>query len=200
MVNLSYTNMNPKNVLFEYLKKDISLKQEEIELICSYFHTECLKREKPLLLEGNKYKKIVFVVDGILRVHVIDNNGEEVVKNFIEPNCFFAEMDSLERNHNSLINLSTVTDCILLTLSKLDSDKLIIQFPKWEYLIKVGAMQAMNSMIRKQEFLRIGNSAEQYQYFVKHFPLLAKQVPLKYIASYLGITQSSLSRIRRQCK
>lgn len=156
------------------------------------------EKEEPLLIAGNKYKKIVFVVDGILRVFVVDNKGEEVVKNFIEPRNFFADIESLEKNQNSLINLSAVTDCDLLTLSKADSDKLITQLPKWEYLIKVGAMEAMNDMIRKQEFLRIGDSAEQYLYFVKHFPLLAKQVPLKYIASYLRITQSSLSRIRRQ--
>lgn len=190
--------MEARNVFAAYLEKDSSLKQEEIELICRNFQQELLKAETPLLLAGNKYKKVVFVVEGFLRVFIIDNNGEEVVKNFIEPNSFFADIESLEKNQNSLINVSAVTDCILLTLSKTDADKLVQQLPKWEYLMKVGAMQAMNDMIRKQEFLHIGDSTNQYRHFVKHFPLLAKQVPLKYIASYLHITQSSLSRIRRQ--
>lgn len=190
--------MEARNVFAAYLEKDSSLKQEEIELICSYFQQELLKAETPLLLAGNKYKKVVFVVEGFLRVFIIDNNGEEVVKNFIEPNSFFADIESLEKNQNSLINVSAVTDCTFLTLSKSDADKLVQQLPKWEYLMKVGAMQAMNDMIRKQEFLHIGDSTDKYRHFVKHFPLLAKQVPLKYIASYLHITQSSLSRIRRQ--
>lgn len=190
--------MDPKSVFAEYLKKDSSLNQDEIELICSYFQVEFIKSETQLVYAGNKYKKIVFVVSGILRVFVIDSEGGEVVKNFIEPNCFFADIESLEKNQNSLINLSTVTDCTLLTLSKSDADGLIKQFPKSEYLMKIGAMLAMSEMIRKQEFLRIGDSSDQYLYFVKHFPLLAKHVPLKYIASYLRITQSSLSRIRRQ--
>lgn len=190
--------MDLKNVFAAYLKKDSTLKQEEIELICSFFEEEILEREKPLLMAGSKYKKIVFVVEGILRVFIIDKHGEEVVKNFIEPNSFFADIESLEKNQNSMINVSAVTDCAILTLSKPDADKLVQQLPKWEYLMKVGAMQAMNDMIRKQEFLHIGDSTEQYRYFVKYFPLLAQQVPLKYIASYLRITQSSLSRIRRQ--
>jgi CRP-like cAMP-binding protein len=190
--------MDYKIVFAEYLKNDSSLKPEEIELICDYFQPEFIKSESQLLNAGHKYKKFVFVVEGILRVYIIDNFGDEVVKNFIEPKSFFADIESLEKNQNSFINVSAVTDCAILTLTKTDSDKLINQLPKWEYLIKVGAMQAMNDMIRKQEFLRIGDSAEQYNYFIKHYPLLAKQVPLKYIASYLGITQSSLSRIRRQ--
>jgi CRP-like cAMP-binding protein len=190
--------MDSKNVFAAYLKNDSTLKQEEIELICSFFEEEILEREKPLLMAGSKYKKIVFVVEGILRVFIIDKHGEEVVKNFIEPKSFFADIESLEKNQNSMINVSAVTDCAILTLSKSDAGNLVQQLPKWEYLMKVGAMQAMNDMIRKQEFLHIGDSTEQYRHFVKHFPLLAQQVPLKYIASYLRITQSSLSRIRRQ--
>ncbi|OQA32512.1 MAG: DNA-binding transcriptional dual regulator Crp [Candidatus Dependentiae bacterium ADurb.Bin331] len=190
--------MDSKIGFAEYLKNNSSLNQEEIELICSYFQHEFIKNETQLVYAGKKYKKIVFVVSGILRVFVIDPEGEEVVKNFIEPNCFFADIESIEKNQNSLINVSTVTDCTILTLSKSDADKLVKLLPKWEYLMKVGAMQAMNDMIRKQEFLRIGDSSDQYLHFVKHFPLLVKQVPLKYIASYLRITQSSLSRIRRQ--
>lgn len=190
--------MDSKIEFAEYLKNDSSLHQDEIELICSYFQEEFIKNETQLVYAGNKYKKIVFVVSGILRVFVTDPEGEEVVKNFIEPNSFFADIESLEKNQNSFINVSSVTDCSLLTLTKADSDKLVKQLPKWEYLIKVGAMQAMNDMIRKQEFLRIGDSTYQYLHLVKHFPGIVKQVPLKYIASYLRITQSSLSRIRRQ--
>ncbi len=190
--------MNSTTALSNYLSREGSLSNDEIEIICSNFKPEALGKEEPLLMAGNKFKKIVFVAEGILRAFVIDPKGEEVVKNFVEPGCFFADIESLEKNQNALINVSAVTECKILTLSKPDSDELVKHFPKWEYIVKVGAMQAMNDMIRKQEFLRIGDSAEQYRYFVKHFSLLARQVPLKYIASYLRITQSSLSRIRRQ--
>jgi CRP-like cAMP-binding protein len=159
-----------------------------------------LNKEEPLLIAGRKYKNIVFVVEGILRVFIIDKDGNEVVKNFIEPNNFFADIESLEKDQNSLINVSAVTDCNLLILSKPASDKLVSRLPKCEYLMKDGTIRAMNDMIRKLEFLNIGDSANQYKHFVENFPLLAQQVPLKYIASFLRITQSSLSRIRQQNK
>ena len=190
--------MELKNALADILEKEHALNREEIEIICSYFCPEDLNKEDVLLMAGNVYKKIVFVVEGILRLYVIDPNGEEVVKNYIEPGCFFSDMESFDNNHCATFNVSAVTDCKILTLSKPDANRLVSQVPKWDYMMKQGAMQAMSDMIRKQEFLRIGDSSDQYQHFVKHFPLLAQQVPLKYIASYLRITQSSLSRIRRQ--
>ena len=182
------------------LFRSSSLTHEDVERICHYFREEYLRREEPLIAAGDQYKKIVFIAEGILRIFIIDQRGEEVVKNFIEPETFFAEIESLEKNQYSRIYVSAVTDCHLLTLSPPDARQLVKEFPRWEYLIRVGAMNAMSEMIRKKEFLHIGDSLEQYQHFVTHFPLLVRQVPLKYIASFLRITQSSLSRIRRQIK
>jgi CRP-like cAMP-binding protein len=190
--------MNSIEILAGYLNRDSDLKHEEIEMICSYFHEESLDREENLFREGERYKKIAYVAKGILRVYIVDHEGEEIVKNFIEEDNFFTDTESYEKSLPSVINVSAVTACVLLTLSKSDADLLSKKIPQWAYLMKMGAMQAMNDMIRKQNFLRIGNSIDKYYYFVKHFPVLAQQVPLKYIASYLSITQSSLSRIRKQ--
>ena len=190
--------MDSLSSLRSYIKANSTLKAEEIEVICSYFQEESLAKEEPLLMEGDRYKKIVFVVKGILRVFVIDPNGEEIVKNFIEEMNFFSDIESFDKNLHAIINVSAVIDCTILTLSKADAELLVTQLPEWKYLMKMGAIQAMNDMIRKQNFLRMGDSAEQYHHFVEHFSNLAQKVPLKYIASYLRITQSSLSRIRKQ--
>lgn len=190
--------MDSKVIFAEYLGKDLSLNHDEIALICSYFREENLKAESQLFVAGTKYKKIIFVIEGVLRVFIVDTNGDEVVKNFIEPHCFFADFESFDKNQNALINVSTVTDCTILSLSKTDANELIRELPQWEYLMKVGGMQAMTEMIKKREFLLIGDSSQQYRHFVNYHPLLAQKVPLKYIASFLRITQSSLSRIRKQ--
>lgn len=190
--------MDPYKVLSNYLGENSHLKAGEIEIICSHFQAEHYKKEEPIVIEGKLYQKVLFISDGIARVYVHDSNGEEVVKNFLEPNSFFAEIDSYERNIPSILNVSAITDCSVVTLSKLQALELIIRLPEWSHLMQEGAMRAMNEMIRKQNFLRQGTSVDQYRYFVEHFPVLAQEVPLKYIASYLRITQSSLSRIRKQ--
>jgi CRP-like cAMP-binding protein len=190
--------MNSIGILDAYFRRNSDLKDDETDIICSYFREESLAREENLFREGDRYKKIAFVAKGILRVFVTDSDGEEIVKNFVEAESFFSDIESFDRNSPSVINVSAVTDCVLLTLSKPDAEILAERMPQWTYLMKMGAIQAMNDMIRKQNFLRIGNSIDKYNYFVKNFPVLAQQVPLKYIASFLSITQSSLSRIRKQ--
>ncbi len=193
-------NVDPMNHFVDYIKQRSGLTSAEVGLISSYFSIEKVEKEVLLVTAGERYKKLVFVLEGILRIYIIDQKGEEVVKNFVEPNCFFAEFESFNKNETSKINVGAVTDCVLCTLTKSDSDELVSKFPKWENLMKAGAMEAMSEMFGKREFLLLGDSIDQYKYFVKHHPLLAKHVPLKYIASYLRITQSSLSRIRRQVK
>jgi CRP-like cAMP-binding protein len=181
-----------------YFRRNSDLKDDEIDMICTYFLEESLAREQMLFREGDRYKKIAFVTKGILRVYVTDGGGDEIVKNFVEEENFISDTESFDNNSPSVINVSAVTDCILLTLSKSDAEILSDRMPQWAYMMKMGAMQAMNDMIRKQNFLRIGNSIDKYNHFVKNFPALAQKVPLKYIASFLSITQSSLSRIRKQ--
>ncbi len=184
--------------LAKYLEEKSRLTQDEIGLVCASFKSERVRKETAVVTVGRYYRKIVFVADGILRVFVPAPGGGEVIKNLVEPNEFFADIGCLEKDLPAAINVTTITDSTLLTLSKVDSDRLVRQLPSWANLIREGAMLAMNEMIRKQTFLRMGAAAERYRYLVEHHPQLIRHVSLKYIASYLGITQSSLSRIRRQ--
>lgn len=182
----------------KYLRTNSDLKSESIQLVSSFFSEENLPCEKALVKQGGKYRKLVFVAQGFLRVFVKDSQGEEVIKNFIQPNDFFAELECWEKDLPAVIGVSAITHCKIMTITKADSDRLAKELPKWELHVKEGAMRAMNEMIKQQSFLRMGSAVDQYRHFVEHHPQLAQQLPLKYIASYLGVTQSSLSRIRKQ--
>lgn len=190
--------MNPETVFSEYLAIHSNLTKQETELISSYFSPQILSKEEPLLCAGNRFEKIIFVTKGILRIYIINAEGEEVTKNFLEKNSFFSDIESFEQGTPSRLNVSSITESCILSLSRSAAAELNSLFPAWEGMMKEGTIQAMNEMIRKQEFLRISDSTAQYRYFVENFPSLAQNVPLKYIASYLRITQSSLSRIRKQ--
>lgn len=184
--------------LATFLRNNSSLGPPEVELACSHFRTETLARETRLVAQGRRYRKLVFVADGILRVFVTAPDGQEAVRNFVEPGDFFAAMECWDSDLPAPMNVSTVTGCTLLTLSREDARSLADSIPQWELLIQAGAAKAMGDMIRKQAFLRVGDSAQQYRRFVELYPDLARRAPLKHVASFLGITQSSLSRIRKK--
>jgi CRP-like cAMP-binding protein len=183
--------------LINYLKQNSSFNDEEIIIICSYFQSKSLLKEEILFEEGNRFSKIVFVSEGILRSFIRKENGDEIIKNFITENEFFTEIESFEKNLPCTFNVSAITKCKIFTISKENSLELSNKIPGWEFSMRDEAIKAMNSLIRKQEFLSVGEAPDKYKYFVHKYPKLAQQIPLKYIASYLNITQSSLSRIRK---
>ncbi len=190
--------MEATNILNNYLRQNSSLSIDDTRTICSYFQFKELLKEDILFKKGSRFTKIVFVAQGILRSYIHDENGEEIIKHFITENDFFTEIESFDKEIPCAFNVAAVTNCKLLTLSKTDSELLCAKIPKWEYFIKNEAILAMNSMIRKQEFLSKGEAIDKYRFFIQNYPQLAQQIPLKYIASYLHINQSTLSRIRKQ--
>jgi len=184
--------------LADYLRQNSGYTREEIELVCSCFNLEQFRPETSIFTNGQRYEKLIFVTSGILRVFIVDENGEEIVKNFVSEGEFFADMRLFDANYRTNLNLSSITACKFLSLSKAASEIISGRIESWAGDMRNSALKATTEMIVRQNFLRIGDSSEQYRWFVKHYPREAQLVPLKYIASFLRITQSSLSRIRRQ--
>lgn len=190
--------MQPLEALSTTLKKVKNLSDTEIEQISAAFETRNISKNRFFLEAGKRCNKIGFLSKGILCSFIYDAEGNEVVKHFLEPYQFFTDLESYEKAQPAMLNILAVTDSIMLSIDKQDNDKLQTLSPKWEYVQGLFASQALNRMIQMQNFLHFGTAAEKYQYLVKNHPNLARHVPLKYIASYLGITQSSLSRLRRE--
>jgi CRP-like cAMP-binding protein len=184
--------------LQEIVKRSKILETEQAEWILEHFQVENLKKNQFCLETGNRSSRIGFLESGILCSFIYNKEGEEVVKHFVEAGQFFTDIDSYEKGIPTNLNIQAVVNSRVLYISKTDNQKINAELPQWGYLLKQFAAEALNLMIRNRNFLQFGSAVEQYQHFLKHHPNLAQNVPLKYIASYLGITQSSLSRIRRE--
>ena len=191
-------SMDSIDTLRKHLEDKTSFDTHAIQTICRHFQARSLKREETLFQKGDRFNQLVFVADGIMRTYIHNDDGEEIVKHFLTQGDFFAEIDSFEQGSPAGFNVSAITSCSLAILSQTASDQLEEKVAGWSYLLKQEAMHAMNNMLRAREFLSLGEARDKYRYFVTHYPHLARQVPLKHIAAYLQITQSSLSRIRRQ--
>lgn len=190
--------IQPYEALSAQLNEVKILSDIEIEQICSYFKTETIPKNHYYLEAEKRCTKIGFLCNGIICSFIYNSEGFEVVKHFLEPHQFFTDLESYEKAKPANLNLIAVTESTVLSISKQNNDKLQDEIPKWEHVQGLFASQALNKMIQMRNFLNFGSATEKYQYFVKNFPNLARNVPLKLIASYMGITQSSLSRLRRK--
>lgn len=174
------------------------LSDEEIEQVCLHFSVETLGKNQYFLEAGQRCSRIGYLDKGILCTLVHDREGNEVVKYFVEDQQFFTDVESYEKEKPARLNIFALTEARIFYITRSQKQKLQEKIPKSNYVFKSFAADALNRMIQNQHFLHVGTAVDQYRHFMEHHPNLARNVPLKYIASYLGITQSSLSRIRNQ--
>ena len=141
-------------------------------------------------------RQIGFVLNGIIRVYHLEENGTEYNKNFFIKNDLF--MTSLDEKKDSSIFIQTVTKCKIIVF---DYEEFIELSLKYNVLEKILNKVLLNYMVKKQqreiELLSL-DAKDRYIQFIKNNSILSKKLPQFHIASYLGITSTQLSRIRKQ--
>lgn len=176
-----------------YLLQFGNLNQQQIDLISSKATELELPKDSYFWEAGKTPKHIGFLVDGIIRVAYYDNKGEEFTKYFFDENHLIKEWDNFE----ATFYLQAVTDCKFITFTKKDWKELSDTILDWDKMIdKIISKHHLEKMDRISTMIS-QDATTRYLEFLKNFPNAANRIPLSYIASFLGITQSSLSRIRK---
>lgn len=152
-----------------------------------------------LLLRENKITKSTFVLEsGYIRSYTHDQNGVEVTTNIFSAPCFVNDFLSFFKQKPSSENYQCMTNCKLWTMS---FEKVQTCFHTYPEFREFGRMMLVTnySDLHERMLGMIKDTAEnRYLNLMKHHPGIFQNIPLKVIASYLGITDSSLSRIRRE--
>ncbi|WP_312769170.1 Crp/Fnr family transcriptional regulator [Epilithonimonas sp.] len=181
---LQFDNLNRQQLDF------ITSKAKEIELYKDDFYWEA----------GKTVKQIGFLTDGVIRVFYYNNKSEEITRYFIDENHLILSGNTIDEIYVPSEYLSAITDCKLIIFSKQDWKEISQTIINWDNIIqKIIAKYHSEKIIRRSELVS-QDGTERYLDFIQKFPTLVNRVPLSYIASYLGITQSSLSRIRKNIR
>lgn len=186
--------------LIEYLLLFGNLNQQQIDLI-SEKATETELRKDDYFSEAGKIpKQVAYVLEGILRVCYYNNKGEEVTKYFTEEKQFIVDINSFDNNVPSTEYIQAVTDCKLLVFSKPDWEDLSNTIIGWDSIVNKIIKKALLQKVERRSPLISEDATTRYLAFMEKYPHLVNRIPLSYLASYLGITQSSLSRIRKNIR
>jgi CRP-like cAMP-binding protein len=137
---------------------------------------------------------MAFVLKGILRVFSHDPEGQELTHNFIDENNF--SVAGQETAGNEYIQAVMRTDLVLFSRQLLQNPS--FNLPDWERLSDHISRQAAAERAEQIGIAQAGDATARYKKFMEKYPQIAGRVPLSYLASYLGITQQSLSRIRKR--
>jgi CRP-like cAMP-binding protein len=185
------------NQLISYILLFGDLNEQQIDFISSKCVEHRIKKDAFYQEAGKTPKQFAFLADGVFRISYFNDKGDEITKYFLDENHFVVDLNSYNQNKPSPEYIQAVTDCIYITLSKEAMIDLSVTVAAWDEIMNKIISKALIEKVSKISVMMAEDAKERYLNFFNRFPKLANRIPLSYLASYLGITQSSLSRIRR---
>jgi CRP-like cAMP-binding protein len=185
-------------VLFQKFDEKIQLSTEEKEQAKSFFLPKKLRKRQYLLQEGDVSKYVAFVEKGMLRSYTVDEKGVEHIIQFAFEGWWISDQYSFLTGEPSPYNIDAVEDCELLLLSKTAEEQLMERVPKMERYFRLLLQNSLIAMQRRLMGSLSQPAEKRYNDLVQSCPTIPQRVPQHMMASFLGITPETLSRIRKQ--
>lgn len=201
--------MNRKGVLYlaylwesmiaefeNYLKPRAVLNESDLKKISSHAVAKILQRNDFLFYEGEISRHKAFIVKGLLRTFGTSTDGNEHTLQFSPENTWTLDAESYDNQIPSRYNIEAVEESHLLLWSKTDFDQLLAHIPELKVFSSELISRAVHSSRQRLASALGATPEEKYTDFVNNSPDLVKRLPLRMIASYLGISLKTLTRIR----
>jgi CRP-like cAMP-binding protein len=182
---------------YETIASIVSFTLKEKQLIENAFSFRQVPKKFKLAEEGKIAREIYFVNKGLIRLYYT-KDGEEITGFIFREHLFASSYESFLRQAPGIQTLETLEDCDLLVINKSALDKLYDDLPKMHILVRrVAEQRFINAQSILSSFI-LDSAEERYRKFEEQHSELLQRVPQHMIASYLGITPVSLSRIRKR--
>lgn len=182
--------------LTTYILQFGDLNQQQLDLIASKATEIELQKDEYFSEAGKIPRQVGFIMEGVLRGCYYNNKGEEITRCFITENSLVADYINFDANTASAEYIQASTDCKLMMFSKQVWDEFSDLIVGWEPIKSKMVHRCMHQKSRKNPVIS-QDATTRYLEFLENYPTLTNRVSLSYIASYLGVTQQSLSRIRK---
>ncbi|HEY1009684.1 MAG: Crp/Fnr family transcriptional regulator [Daejeonella sp.] len=186
--------------MFEELDNHITrcapMSSSELGVFHSRLKSKILKKKTLLLQQGEICKFEAYIVKGCVKKYYIDPDGEEVILQFAVEDWWISDIGSFSEQKPSNLFIETLEDTEVLMIDFESKQRLFAEIPKLERVFRI-MMQRAYSVLEGRFYATVAHSAEAlYLEFLEKYPTIPQRVPQQQIASYLGITPESLSRIK----
>ncbi|TDQ22871.1 Crp/Fnr family transcriptional regulator [Tenacibaculum caenipelagi] len=182
--------------LAKFIKKNINIDNEDLKIVLSYFKT-IKKNKNQILLSSGKISQVsYFVIKGSLRLFYIDEEGKDITRYIAFENQFATELVSFITNQPAQESIQVIENSELLYITHKDFRYLMKIIPKWKDFYNIYLEKAyVNNSKRLISFTTL-NASERYKQLFEVNPNIVKRLPNKVVASYINISQETLSRIK----
>jgi CRP-like cAMP-binding protein len=185
-------------LLVTYIKSKIEISDDNLDAILLCFKEKQILKERFLIRQGQIADNYFFIVSGGLSVNY-EHDGKQITAWVGLENTFFTDLTSLKTNSPCRFNIQAIEDTKVLYIHRADMERMYKQFPEWqEFGRKVWEDAFVNVMEGALRFQSM-SAEDRYLTEMQQSELL-QRIPLKQLASFLGITPTSLSRLRKNIK
>lgn len=184
------------NGLIKLFSSIAPLSEADKMLIIQNTYVENIKKGDIYLKQGSICKKMSFVIDGIIRTVRMNSKDEEITQYFIDEGHFAVDVESFTNKTPSEEYLEALTDCEFVVLT---DEKMLLLEKKIENFTKILSQLKEKALLEKYNLkseMLVEDAHTKYMKLMLRQPTIIQRIPQKYIASFLGITQYTLSRIR----
>lgn len=185
-------------LFFQSFNERVPLTKEEEALIKTYLKPKKLRKKQYLLQEGDPCKMFAFIEKGALKSYTIDDNGNECIIQFGIEGWTISDMYSFLTGEPATYNIDAIEDAELVLISKAAHEELLLKVPKYETYTRLNITGAYIAMQKRLTSIISTPIEERYTSYTALYPEIVQRVPQHMIASYMGLTPETLSRIRRR--
>lgn len=183
-------------LFFQTFNEKVPLSPEEQEKIKTYLTPKKLRKKQYLLQEGDLCKYIAYVEKGALKSYVIDEAGTERITQFALEGWTISDLYSFLTGEPATYHIDAIEDSELILISKAAHEELLQTVPKYETYIRLQITGAYIALQRRLTSIISLPIEERYKNLIATYPTIVQRVPQHMIASYMGLTPETLSRVR----
>lgn len=183
--------------LAEYLRKEAHLSEEEIQLQDNLWDCKELPKGYQLVKEGSYSKKVVYIEKGLIRAYYI-KDGKDITHHFFSEKMVYMSIENVFLNQHQSFNLELIENSKLRTVDYSRIEMLIGENVKLQRLVQFLMTSVIKELAERLRSIQFQSAQDRYKILLENYPDILLRAPLGHIASYLGITQQTLSVIRAE--
>lgn len=184
--------------LLKIIRQQIPITDKDAELCTEYFEPVIFPKNRIIEDEGKIPQYLYFVVSGYMRLFQYNDNGDEITSHINCPPGFITSYFNFINQTKATENVECITECELLRITKSNLDLITSKSEAFkDFSIWVFQQSIAYNENRSKELATL-TAEQRYQKLIDNYPHIIHNVPLQYIASFLGMNSKSLSRIRKQ--
>jgi cyclic nucleotide-binding protein len=181
--------------LIDYIQQQTQIEKEPLEVLDALFQVREYKKYSLLLKEGSLSQEVFFIEKGIVR-QFYTKEGKDITHAFYAENSFYTSLDNIYFQQPNHFGLEVLEPSKVRVAEFAQVEAVINSYPKLERFMRMLLISFLKNLSDRLYAIKFQTAQERYELLLKNYPQILLRVPLGHVASFLGITQQTLSVIR----